>query len=867
MNPTDAPNLNYAWCGLIVEELIRQGVAGFVISPGSRSAPLTVSVARNTRAKYWIHYDERGAGFFALGLAKATGKPAVLICTSGSAVANYWPAVVEAAMDHVPLILLTADRPPELVDCGANQAIDQTRIYGDYARWYAALPCPTADCPPTYVLTTTDQAWQRSQFPLAGPVHVNVPLRDPLDPKEDESVAKDMFGDLSAWVESELPFTRYDTPQHQLPDRLGAQLLRDVKSSTQGLVIVGRLDNPNDAVAIRTLIASLQWKVYADITSGLYGPDTSKWLLTDVDEFILDMGMHHPEWSPDCILHLGGSYTSKALLTFLKRTPAGTYLHIANTDQRLDPNHQVTQHISMAVDDFSTWLANNLGDRKAVEADPTTASDTAIPERLTEPAVAQLLSGLVPEDSLLFAGSSMPIRLVEKYFRPIHATIRVAANRGASGIDGNIATALGMAAGRSGATTILVGDLTALHDLNSLVLHKHVEGPVLLIVLNNDGGGIFHYLPIAQSQEPCFDACFGTPHGLNFQGAAQMFGLKHTAPKNPAEFGTAYNDALADGGATLIEVRTNRYEARNHLSGHPNRMDDTTSDRTEQSLKFISENSEAFFLPDALRPEPLAGDPGNPPLLLIHGFMGNRDDWQDLAQEFETTHYVLGVNLPGHGPGWDGFPVDFYDMSACAAALNTHLDNMGLGPCALLGYSMGGRFAFYLATLFPDRYVRVILESASPGLETEEKRAARQAQDLAIAQRLDTMQPDSQAYRDFLEEWYNLPLFESLHKQPSVRQGLIDRRVAVNYPKHLAQSLACFGTGSQPNLWPFLKTYRTPTLLLVGEMDRKYRVIAEDMCAACPAMAIEVFAGCGHIPHLESPKPFVTSARSFLINA
>lgn len=844
MDLSKAPNLNYLWCGLLVEELIRQDVAGFVIAPGSRSAPLTVSVARNEKARYWVHYDERGAAFFALGLAKATGKPAVLICTSGSAVANYWPAVVEAATSRIPLILLTADRPPELVDCGANQAIDQTDIFGNYARWRTALPCPTAECPATYVLTTADQAWHRSRHPLGGPVHVNVPLREPLDPKQDGSVTDDILAPLTTWAATDAPYTRYDVGARHLPGDVAAALLDSIQTAHHRLLIVGRLEREAERTAVHSLAKRTGWKIYADITSGLYGPSAPTNLIQDMEHFL-----QNEAWQPDLVLHLGGAYTSKTLLTHMAHWNA-PYVHVSASEQRLDPNHQVTQHITMGIEPFCHWLQESAPDgleSTASTQPPRTDETPAADQELSERDIARQLGTLLPEDSLLFAGNSMPIRLLERFCRPARGGIHIAANRGASGIDGNIATALGMAVGTGQATTALLGDLTTLHDLNSLALHKAVKTPVVFIVLNNDGGGIFHYLPIARVDEPCFEQCFGTPHGMNFSGAAQQFGLDYAAPESPDSFREAYLEALAKGRATLIEIKTKRFE------GQVNDVTNSASRKNEEEV-----------VPEALRPIVLAGDPANPPLLLIHGFMGNVDDWYRVAQAFSATHYVLGVNLPGHGPDWADVDLSDFDMHRTARGLINHLDAMGIGSCSLLGYSMGGRFALFLAIQYPERFTRVILESASPGLDTAEKQHARQIQDRALTDQLRTMDVGSEEYRDFLEEWYDLPLFESLRAKPELRATLIQRRVAENNPARLADSLGPLSTGNQPNLWPALATYTTPTLLLVGEQDRKYRMLAEDMCAACPAMAMEAFSDCGHIVHLEKPEAFLTTVRSFL---
>jgi len=573
MNPADAPNLNYAWCGLLVEELVRQGVSGFVISPGSRSAPLTVSVARNEGAKYWVHYDERGAAFFALGLAKAARKPAVLICTSGSAAANYWPAVVEAAMDRVPLILLTADRPPELLDCGANQAIDQTHLYGNYARWYAALPCPAAEIDPAYVLTTADQAWHRSQHPLAGPVHINVALREPLDPAHDRSVTSDTFAALADWAKSGAPYTRYSTRENRLADPEQAALLATIQSTADGLLLIGRLRSPRESRAAARLARALGWPAYADIASGIHGPDAPEGVVPELELIMADPALA-ADWTPTLVLHVGGGFTAKTMLQFLDRTRPH-YIQVCDTELPQDPNHQVSQHIPMAVAPFCDWLAACLPAAKATLPEALAkrqgacrealASEEQETQALTEHGVARLLGILAPPNSLLFAGNSMPVRLMERFGRVAQSGVRVAANRGASGIDGNIATALGMAASGAEPASALVGDLTALHDLNSLALAAQIEVPFVLVVLNNDGGGIFHHLPIARSEGPCFEPCFGTPHGLAFADAARQFGWAYANPETPAAFRQDYTTALARGGATLLEVPTDRYEGREAL--------------------------------------------------------------------------------------------------------------------------------------------------------------------------------------------------------------------------------------------------------------------------------------------------------------
>jgi 2-succinyl-6-hydroxy-2,4-cyclohexadiene-1-carboxylate synthase len=267
---------------------------------------------------------------------------------------------------------------------------------------------------------------------------------------------------------------------------------------------------------------------------------------------------------------------------------------------------------------------------------------------------------------------------------------------------------------------------------------------------------------------------------------------------------------------------------------------------------------------EPIRPATLAGAPGQPPLLLLHGFLGGTEDWMPLAQSLGADFHIMAVNLPGHGPGWRGWAVEAQGMAACAAGIVAGLDAAGIGRMALAGYSMGGRLALYLAAHYPERFTRLVLESASPGLETAEKRKTRAAQDAALALRLAAMAPRSPEFRAFLEDWYDQPLFASLKQHPETRAILIARRHAHGSPALLARSIRALGTGVQPDLWPALADFSVPTLLISGELDRKFSIIAEDMGRACPAMAQEVFSGCGHNVHLENPGAWLTVVRAFL---
>lgn len=861
--PSDWPNINYAWSGLLVEELVRLGVAGFVLSPGSRNSPLALSVAQHEGARHWVHFDERGAGFFALGLAKRAGKPAVLICTSGSAAANYWPAVVEAEASGIPLIVITADRPPELLDCGANQAIRQPGLYGRYVRWEFTLPCPTAEIKPTFLLTTVDQAYARSLGPDAGPVHVNVMLREPLAPVEDESIPAGYLDDLALWCAGRTPCTRVAPLTPRLDETTCAEIASTLRTCASGLLVVGALSDTGETAQVAALARKLGWPVFADACAGLRGHPDMPLLMPHGDLVLLDASLGD-DWRPTVVVHVGGAITSKRLQNFIDDLRP-FYLRVCPGGDRRDPGHLVSMRLALSAGDFLAAIEADLGDlaplrlpealvRRDGQCRGALNAWHAGQESLSEIGVARLITEQIPAHSLLFLGNSMPVRLVDSYGVPLHPDVAMAANRGASGIDGNIATAAGMAVASGRPTVALVGDLTALHDLNSLALLRQVDAPFVLVILNNDGGGIFHHLPIAR-HERHFEECFGTPHGLSFPAVATMFNTPYRRPATLGDFSIAFDEALQSPGPTLIEIATDRYASQG--------VHETLRARLREAMGRPVNTSEDGLEP--IRPVTLAGSPDSPPLLLLHGFLGGMEDWMGAAQSLAKDFHVLAVNLPGHGPGWRGWAVEVQGMAACAAGIVAGLDAVGIRHCDLVGYSMGGRLALYLAVHYPERFTHLVIESASPGLDTPEKRKTRAAQDGALASQLAAMAPRSPEFRAFLEEWYDQPLFASLKQHPEMRAILVAQRHAHGNPALLARSIRALGTGVQPDLWPALSEFATPTLLITGELDRKFSIIAEDMCRACPAMAMEVLSGCGHNVHLENPSAWLTVVRAFLL--
>jgi 2-succinyl-5-enolpyruvyl-6-hydroxy-3-cyclohexene-1-carboxylate synthase len=570
--PLDAPNLTYLWTQLLIEELVRNGVDTFFVAPGSRSTPLTVSAARHPEATVVLHVDERGTSFAALGHGRATRRPAGWITTSGTAVANGQPAVVEASVDAVPMLLLTADRPPELLDSGANQTIDQTKIFGAYVRWQTDVPVPTDEVDPAYVLTTADQAVHRARRAPAGPVHLNCAFRKPLDPVE-QALSVTVPDAVRDWAAGDTPYTQSPAPTLQPPPADVAALAETARDTERGLVVAGRLDTPAAVDATRRLAAGLGWPLVPDLTSQLrLGPDPDG-PRVPYGDLVLGSDAFRERHAPAAVLQVGGRFASKRLRLFLRDASPEVRAVVRPDPRRVDPDHRATHHVEADVAPFVEAVLDRVGEpsdtdarrdwraawRRASGRAGAVVRGHAADEPLTEPAVATLLSRHLPAPHALVAASSMPVRDLNRHAATDGPAVPVYANRGASGIDGTVATAAGVAEGRETPVTLLIGDLALWHDLNSLALLR--GRPVVVVVVNNDGGGIFHFLPIREHDE-VFEPYFTTPQGRSFDAAAETFDLAYHRPETVDAFRAAYEQACAAGGPALIEVRTDRDDNR-----------------------------------------------------------------------------------------------------------------------------------------------------------------------------------------------------------------------------------------------------------------------------------------------------------------
>lgn len=555
--PVEHATFNHLWAALLLEEAHRLGVREVLIAPGSRSAPLTTAASEHPGLRTHCHFDERGLGFMALGLARASRRPVVVITTSGTAVANLYPAVIEAKLLGVPLILLTADRPVELLDNASNQAIDQRGIFASHTVDDHDLPPPGPEMPAAFLLSTFGQALAR-QRRTPGPVHLNCRYREPLYPGSAPVDARDYLAPLARWREGTAPWS--DWRESEPPPSLESE---QVLTSRRGVIVVGRLDDERQAAPIAALSDRLGWPLLADLQSQLHFDARN---LTQFDLALHDDAFTAELGRAEVLLQFGARLISKRLTQFIARHAWQDVWLVDALPQRFDPDYTVRRRVVAAPTAFAEALA--VGERRPpwhrldalerparhwMEARSAHFSELGVCHRLLRRVKGQLV-----------AGNSLSARLLNMLATPRPSPPRVLANRGASGIDGLIATAYGASLAVEAPTTLVMGDTSALHDLNSLALLGRATRPLVVVILNNDGGSIFHLLPVPEAGG-LREQYFRQPHGLGFEHAARMFGLGYAAPDSLAAFETAYARAL-EAGVTLIEVRFEHHQVALELT-------------------------------------------------------------------------------------------------------------------------------------------------------------------------------------------------------------------------------------------------------------------------------------------------------------
>lgn len=552
----DCRNTNSLWCSILAETLARLGVRHAVCSPGSRSTPLTFALANHPQIEAIPVLDERSAGFFALGLAKRTGVPTVLVCTSGSAAANYLPAIVEAHEAGVPLLVLTADRPPELRGCTSGQTIDQQKIFGAYVLEYHEMAVPGATLGLLeYLRQTLVHAYTVATGIPAGPVHLNCPFRDPLAPLEEVGF------DATTLPTIDEPFFAHLNEPATLP-RASAEIRWPTE---RGLIVAGNYQPADDRAylaAVSRLASELRWPILAEAISPArrLAEDPQVTVVTAYDTILRNPRLASA-LVPAKVLCLGQWPTSKVLRSWLEANRVETVMVSPGPVNR-DALHGRTRHLPLEPEGLAAaGGAKRSGDYGQLWADAegraVSALEACIQKSTTfvEPAVLWMLTRQLPADWALMVGNSMPVRDSEYFGARRAGGPRVWCNRGANGIDGNLSTALGLAH-RGRPLWFVTGDLAFLHDATAFLSRPHFSGSLTVVVINNNGGGIFEHLPVAAFQ-PTFETFFATPQEADIEALCRAHRVAHRRLRSLAELEGLVGEP-APSGIRVLEVATNR---------------------------------------------------------------------------------------------------------------------------------------------------------------------------------------------------------------------------------------------------------------------------------------------------------------------
>ncbi|OZU88542.1 2-succinyl-5-enolpyruvyl-6-hydroxy-3-cyclohexene-1-carboxylic-acid synthase [Virgibacillus indicus] len=542
-----------------VDELSINGLTDVVISPGSRSTPLALTFSEHKQIKEWIIIDERSAAFFALGMAKQTKRPVALVCTSGTAAANYFPAIVEAHYSRVPLIVLTADRPHELRDVGAPQAIEQLKLYGDYVKWFQEMAVPEATpAMLRFVRSKAARSVYMAQEGNAGPVHLNFPFREPLNPD---------FSLENIWgVEYEQSYMPALDGKKRLEQNQLEQLIEKLKEKQNGIIVCGPQTDEIFAKAVTNLAAQWELPVLADPLSQVRSGQHHKDNVIETYDAILRNEEIREKLKPDFIIRFGAMPVSKPYLFYVKehiqamqlvveshtgyREPAGNATEFIFADPVLLCEDLIQTETALNFDTgwLDEWKRMNLIAKKHLL--------NGTEEKITEGEAVRGLMEVIPDSSSLYTGNSMAVRDVDTFFMTTPKNISVLANRGANGIDGMVSSGMGAAASGD-PVTLLLGDLSFFHDMNGLLAAKHYNLNITILIVNNNGGGIFSFLPQANDQKH-FEALFGTPADVDFKHGIMMYGGEYSLVSTEEELKEALFTSYQNKGLSVVEVKTDR---------------------------------------------------------------------------------------------------------------------------------------------------------------------------------------------------------------------------------------------------------------------------------------------------------------------
>jgi 2-succinyl-5-enolpyruvyl-6-hydroxy-3-cyclohexene-1-carboxylate synthase/o-succinylbenzoate synthase len=999
-----APTPNVAWATAFVEELIRNGVRRFYICPGSRSTPLVAAIAKAVRSNVGVVkavsvHDERAAGFRALGYARGANRPAVVITSSGTAVANLYPAVVEAGMDGVPMLILTADRPYESRDSGANQAIDQVKIFSSsYVRWFRDILPPGDDIPVSVALSDASHAVSVSKA-MRGPVHLNIQFRENLAP-DNGSIRND------GRVDSVIKYNAFrftDTPRFSQWSTSGGRWMRDLSStdvssrsssvleiarlianSKRGIIVVGNLRSSTaeneieDQSLVAQTISDFAISVGLPIFAGAQAANLrfQSSAVVPFAEHILKCSLVAENLKPDFILQIGSPLLSteipSAIVAALKDSGSQAHhvlLHPHLASERADPNLTVTHKVSAEISPFLKALLEAIetnaspGAVRGSELAPLVvlgrkvqavmediihdAAHVATPKNsqpsLTEPEIVLALAQAFTvndQERALFLSNSMPIRDAEFFLYPIVdgrnrdrkglGPKGAGSNRGASGIDGIISSALGFAEGMEVPTTLLIGDLATLHDINSL--HslandatsnaKQSPGrkrrPLTAVIVNNDGGGIFSFLPIAKhGADVSFDEFFGTPtSSFSYYKGAEAFGLSVVQSSDFPSFKKAYEEGLKSDEHNIIEAKVAGRDVNVAVHRQITKNVDTF---VTSLLSQPTQRSGPEYLPIKVYSQDIVRGrlswEDQKILVVLHGWMGEATDWDKvgmlLTDSLPADWRVVSVDLPGHGSSrlqkssdiqslrsalqLDG-NVENCDSNVDAMAesvLFTLSNKYGIKKVdAIAGYSLGGRVALAMKrlseslttdTITPliQTETKLVLLSASPGELSGQTAAdtASESRRIAVDDNLSAgilshsnkavLLPtgsfeDTLLWSKMLERWYSVPIWGALNQTDSLYSEIISKRSAAlsRRGRDLAVALAqCSPPRNQKEDWTYCSSRNT--LFIAGSLDAKYSTIGKTWSKA-RGVRFEEIPCVGHALLAEAPSIVAALVTDFI---
>lgn len=989
-----SPNANVAWATAFIEELIRCGVRRFYVCPGSRSTPLVVALAKALRSHVGVvqaHsvHDERGAAFRAVGYGRARGRPAAVITSSGTATANMYPAIMEAGMDGIPLLVVTADRPYENRHSGANQAVDQVKAYSStYIRWFRDIPPPNDEIPVSIALSDANHAVKMT-LQQRGPVHVNIQFRENLAP-DAGAVRNDNRVD-SVTKFNGFRFT--DVPKFHSWSRGGDQWIRSYRDSTvglpsvkeivkllrssrRGLIVVGSLrGEPGQHTeiqveAISDFAQAIGFPIFAGIQSGSLRSRSSA--VIPYAEHLLKNHVISKNIRPDLIIQIGHPLVStevpKMIIEAMKvsetRDDQNIVRHILihphHPEERSDPDFTLTQCITTEVAPFLRSVLNELDNtcdvlstcsselsslvllgRMLAKEMPKIIEDASNQvtghinsniesSTLTEPQVVLAMSQTILKNRLklpLFLSNSMAVRDSEFFLYPNQgdALGSVGVNRGASGIDGIISSATGYAEANDKPVVLLIGDLAALHDINSFhaLSKSHASSanrspPVKTVIVNNDGGGIFSFLPIAKhGNDVGFEEFFGTPtNTFSFQNGAEAFGLSFESANRVADFRSSFESSLLSSDSTIVEARVVSREVNvavhSEITSRANEYLSRTLQKAVGTLSTLQRlHIRLFSSSDTSRAE----KSNHKTLLLIHGWMGDNTEWEDvgldLVQRLPPDWSIVAIDLPGHG-------------DSSTAEMQSVLESLGLRKLdegivnkvelnlensvdslaqlimrslvidhgikrvnAVAGYSLGGRVAMAMnricksnggdaALKVMNDETRLILLGSYPG--KTQKEMSELLQDAAIekTKRLATDRETAKSIRNlknrlnvapatasskydvwsnFLNKWYRAPIWGNLHSEkPILYRKMLEKRARSLSSR--AGDMASVLEHCSPGLgegsdWKYVDPANT--LFIAGEMDAKYLDIGREWKNVDTDLHFESIPNAGHALLTEAP--------------